>query len=131
MPGSPYSIALSSHANAGVSVGWLARELSYGGAVAVAASNHVTVTSELLGRWIDSPGGIVPLSAANPNLIGVETIRLLPDNSKLNMITLVPGLKWNVSDTWVLAGSVAIPLTTAGLTSPFTPFVGLDYAFGR
>jgi hypothetical protein len=129
--GSVESGRVSSHANAGISVGGLARELSYGGAVAVAASNHVTITSELLGRWIDSPGGIVPVSAANPNLIGVETIRLLPDNSKLNMITLVPGLKWNVSDTWVLAGSVAIPLTTAGLTSPFTPFVGLDYAFGR
>jgi hypothetical protein len=42
-------------------------------------------------------------------------------------VTLVPGFKWNLSDTWVLAGNVGIPLTTSGLTAPFTPFVGLDY----
>jgi hypothetical protein len=129
--GSIESGRFSAHANGGVSVGGLARELTYAGAVAVAASNHVTLTSELLGRRIDTPGGIVPVSAANPNLIGVETIRLLPDATRLHVITLVPGLKWNLSDTWVLAGSASIPLTTAGLTSPFTPFVGLDYAFGR
>jgi len=105
--------------------------LSYATAVAFAASDRVTMTGELLGRWIDSPGGIVPVSADSPNLIGVKAIRLLPDSSTLNMITLVPGVKWNLSDTWVLAGSVSIPLTTAGLTSPFTPFIGLDYAFGR
>jgi hypothetical protein len=61
----------------------------------------------------------------------VNTIRLVPDTSTLNTITVVPGLKWNLSDTWVLAGSVAIPLTRAGLTAPFTPFLGLDYAFAR
>lgn len=122
---------ISSHLNAGVSLGGLARELSYGGAVAFAATDHVTVTSELVGRLIDSPGGIVPVSAATPNLIGVNTIRLLPDSSNLSIITFVPGLKWNLTETWVLAGSVAIPLTNGGLTSPFTPFVGLDYAFGR
>jgi hypothetical protein len=47
------------------------------------------------------------------------------------MITLVPGVKWNVSDTWVLAANVSLPLTSGGLTSRFTPFVGLDYALGR
>jgi hypothetical protein len=129
--GSIESGRFSAHANAGASIGGLARELSYGGALAVAAANHLTVTTELLGRRINSPGGIVPVSVANPNLIGVETIRLLPDATRLHAITLVPGVKWNVTSTWVLAGSVSIPLTTAGLTSPFTPFVGLDYAFGR
>jgi hypothetical protein len=129
--GSIESGRLSAHANAGVSIGGLARELSYGGALAVAAADHLTVTTELLGRRINSPGGIVPVSVANPNLIGVETIRLLPDATRLHAITLVPGAKWNLTSTWVLAASVSIPLTTAGLTSPFTPFVGLDYAFGR
>jgi len=122
---------LSTHVNAGVSTGGLAREFSYGGALAMAASNHVTVTTELVGRLIDSPGGIVPVSAATPNLVGVNTIRLLPDSSRLNVVTFVPGAKWNLTATWVLAASVAVPLTDGGLTSPFTPFVGLDYAFGR
>ena len=49
----------------------------------------------------------------------------------LNTVTLVPGFKWNLSTTWVLAANVSIPLTTGGLTAPFTPFVGLDYSLGR
>ena len=108
-----------------------AREFSYGGAVTAAATNHLTLTGEMVGRWIDSPGGIVPISIASPTLIGVDTIRLVPDTSTLNTITIVPGVKWNLTGTWVLAGSVAVPLTRAGLTAPFTPFVGLDYAFAR
>jgi outer membrane putative beta-barrel porin/alpha-amylase len=120
---------LSGHANAGLSLGGLARELSYAGAAAFAASDRVTITGELLGRWIDSPGGIMPVSADSPNLIGARATRLLPGSSTLNILTLLPGVKWNLSDTWVLGGSVSIPLTTAGLTSRFTPFVGLDYAF--
>lgn len=122
---------ISSHVNAGVSVGGLARELSYGGAVAAAATNHLTIIGELVGRLIDTPGGIVSLSASTPNLVGVDTIRLLPDSSHLSMVTFVPGAKWNLTSTWVLAASVALPLTDGGLTSPLTPFVGLDYAFGR
>ena len=121
----------SGHANVGISVGGLAREFSYGGALALAATPRVTVTGELLGRWLDSFGHIMPLAAPHPGLVGVETIRLTPDTSTLHIITLVPGVKWNVSDTWVLAANVTVPLTSGGLTSRFTPFVGLDYALGR
>ena len=122
---------VSVHANAGASLGGLARELSYDGALAVAATEHVTVVGELLGRWIDSPGDIVPISAPHPTIPGVETIRLVPGSTSLRSATLVPGFKWNISDTWVLAGNVSIPLTTPGLTAPITPFVGLDYVIGR
>ena len=122
---------IAAHANSGISIGGLARELTYGGAVALAASSHLSVIGELLGRWIDSPGHIVPVTAAHPGLTGVETIRLTPDASSLHLLTVVPGVKWNLTDTWVLAANVTIPLTTGGLTAPFTPFVGLDYALGR
>jgi hypothetical protein len=122
---------VSAHANSGVSIGGLARELSYGGAVTMAASERVSVVGELLGRWIDSPGHIVQVSAPHPSLSGVETIRLTPDASSLHLLTLVPGVKWNLTETWVLAANVSIPLTSGGLTAPFTPFVGLDYALGR
>jgi hypothetical protein len=121
----------SSHFNAGVSVGGLSREMSYGGAVSAVATSRITITGELLGRWIDSPGGIVPVSAVNPNLAGVQTIRVLPDASTLHTLTIVPGAKWNVSDMWVITGSVAVPLTKGGLTSPYTPIVGLEYAWGK
>ena len=122
---------VSAHANSGVSIGGLARELSYGGAATLAASERVSVVGELLGRWIDSPGHIVQVSAPHPGLSGVETIRLTPDASSLHLVTLVPGVKWNLTQTWVLAANVSIPLTSGGLTAPFTPFIGLDYALGR
>ncbi len=122
---------LAAHVNGAVTVGGLAREFSYNGAVEVSAGPRATVIGELLGRTIDSPGHIVQVSAPNPTIAGVETLRLAPDTSMLNIITLVPGFKWNMSSTWVLAANVSIPLTSGGLTAPFTPFVGLDYSLGR
>jgi hypothetical protein len=129
--GSVESGSVSAHGNAGASVGGLAREFNYGAALGVAATSRLTVSGELLGRWIDTPSGIVPVSSANPNIAGVETIRLLPGSTGIHLVTVVPGVKWNLSQTWVLAANASIPLTNAGLTAPFTPFVGLDYAFGR
>ena len=122
---------LSSHANAGVTVGGLAREVSYAGALALAATSRVTVIGELIGRLISGVGGVTAVSAPHPTLVGVETIRLVPDGSFLNSITVAPGVKWNLTDTWVLAANVTVPLTNDGLTARFTPFVGLDYALGK
>jgi Putative MetA-pathway of phenol degradation len=122
---------LSSHANAGVTLGGLAQELSYAGAMALAASSRVTVIGEVIGRLIDSAGGVIAVSAPHPTLRGVETIRLTPSGSFLNSIVAAPGVKWNVTDTWVFAANVSIALTNDGLTSRFTPFVGLDYQIGR
>lgn len=129
--GSVESGRVSTHANAGIGVGGLATELSYGTALGIVASGHVTVIGELIGRLIDSPSGILPVAAPHPTLRGVETIRLGADSSRLNMVTVVPGFKWNLTQTWVLAANVSVPLTKDGLTAPFTPFIGLDYALGR
>ena len=104
--------------------------MNYDGAVAIAATPRVTIAGEVLGRWIDGPGRVVEIATPHPTLAGVQTIRLTPDASALNVVTFVPGFKWNVSDTWVLAANVTIPLTSSGLTAAFTPFIGLDYAFG-
>jgi hypothetical protein len=121
---------LSASANAGVTVGGIATEINYDGALAVAATPHVTIATELLGRWIDGLGGVVSTTTANPAIAGVQTIRLTPNADSLNMLTFVPGFKWNVSDTWVLAANVMIPLSNSGLTARVTPFIGLDYQLG-
>ena len=123
--------AVSAHGNAGFTVGGLAPELSYNGAVAVAASPRVTIVGELLGRWVDSPGDIVPLAAPHPAIAGVQTIRLVPGTASLRTVLLVPGFRWNLTDTWVMAGSVTVPLTHAGLTAAYAPFIGFDYVSGR
>ncbi|HEX4347706.1 MAG TPA: transporter [Vicinamibacterales bacterium] len=120
----------SAHANAGVSVGGFAREISYGAAIALAATRRLTISGEVLGRWIDGAGQLTTATAADPVLAGVNTIRLTSTASWLHIATAVPGLKWNVSDTWVLLANVSLPLTNGGLTAPATPFIGIDYAFG-
>jgi hypothetical protein len=121
----------SLHGNAGVSFGGIGTELSFGAAVAMAAGERFTVTAEAVGRQLDSPGHIEEVSAPHPTLVGVQTIRLLPSGSSLNMLAFAPGFKWNLTTTWVLVGNVTFPLTTGGLTAPVTPFVGVDYAFSR
>jgi hypothetical protein len=121
----------SAHANVGLTLGGLATEFSYGGAVAFAAGGTVSLIGEVLGRWIDSSGHLVSVTAPHPLLSGVNTIRLTGDTSSLQIVTVVPGIKWNIADTWVLAANVSVPLTTGGLTARFTPYVGLDYAIGK
>jgi hypothetical protein len=129
--GSLESGSVSTYANAGLSVGGLAREVSYSGALAVAATPRLTLTGELLGRWMQGVGHIVSVTDRNPALNLVETTRLTSDTAGLNLISVVAGLKWNVSSTWMLATNVTIPVTSGGLTAPVTPFIGLDYAFAR
>jgi hypothetical protein len=122
---------VSSHANAGVTFGGLARELTVAGAVSAAATSRLTLTGEVVGRWMDTAGGITSTQVPHPWLSGVRTLRLLPDGSSLTMISAAPGVKWNLTDTWVLVGHAAMPVTGGGLTARITPFVGLDYAVER
>ena len=118
---------LSSHVNAAFGFGGLARDVTLAGAVAASASNRLTLTGELVGRWMNVPGGIATAAAIHPTLRDVRTLRLVPDGSTMTMISAAPGVKWNVSDTWVLVANAAIPLTRDGLTAGFTPFIGFDY----
>ena len=40
-------------------------------------------------------------------------------------------MKWNIVGTWLLGGSIAVPLTDSGLRSRVIAQIGLDYAFTR
>jgi hypothetical protein len=121
----------SAHANFGYVFGGLAREVNYGGAVAAAASPRLTITGELVGRVIDTAGHLESIVAPHPTLADVETIRLGASTSKLHAITVAPGVKWNLTDTWVLVGNVSVPVTKGGLTTTVTPYVGIDYSLER
>jgi hypothetical protein len=129
--GSLEGTRVAAHANAGVSVGGLADEISYGAGLAAAAGNRITFTAEAIGRWSDTPGDIQTVAQPHPTLAGVRTIRLLPGTSRLQTLLLAPGLKWNLSDTWVLAANVGVPLLKGGLRAPLLPFVSLDYSIVR
>jgi hypothetical protein len=119
---------VTTHGNWSVAVGGLSREIGFGGAVAIAASDRLSLVAEITGRRIDGAGGIAPLVAANPRIPGVQTTRLVSEPGPLNALVAAPGVKWNIGDTWVLVANVGMPLTSAGLTSRLTPFIGLDYS---
>ena len=46
------------------------------------------------------------------------------------MVTAVSGIKWNLTDTWVVLANVKVLGTHGGLTTTVTPFIGVDYALG-
>lgn len=122
---------VSAHANAGLAFGGFADELMYGFSITGAATPQLTISVEALGRLVDTAGDIRSVTAPHPTLAGVETIRLTPGTARLQTLTLAPGIKWNIADTWVLVASVGVPLNKGGLRAPLVPFVGLDYSIGR
>ncbi len=125
--GSLVGRSLTADGNVGFTVGGLANEWSYSGALTAASSDRFTWTAEIIGRWMDTPGQIASIALPHPTLKGAETLRLLPSSSTTRMLAVSPGFKWNASDTWVVVASFTVPLTTGGLTTPFTPLGGVDY----
>jgi len=121
----------TAHVNGGYSFGGLAREESYGAAITLAATPRLTVSGEMIGRRLEGVGDIMPVTSPHPTLAGVETLRLVPNGAALNIVNVVPGIKCNVTSTWIIVANATLPVTHAGLTSPVTPFIGLDYSFER
>ena len=123
----------SFHGNFTMGTGGLGREISYGGAVSVAATPQFTVVGELLARRIAGVQGIEAVIAPHPLIRNppVDTLRLIPGGEDRTIAFAVTGFKWNLGGTWLLHGHVLWPLTDAGLTARFTPTVALDYSFTR
>jgi hypothetical protein len=127
-----YEAGLASlYGNVAVGTGGLGREVSYGGAVAVAATPHFTIVGELMARRIAGIRRIGEVIAPHPRFRDVQTTRLMPVGDDQTSAVGVAGFKWNVGATWLLHASVLLPLTDAGLTARFTPTIALDYSFAR
>jgi hypothetical protein len=109
--------------------GGILQETSYGGAVAVAASPHLTFSGELLVRRLDGLRRIQPVTAAHPSIAGVETIRLMPGAEPATSALGVTGVKWNLGGAWLLSGHLLWWLSDAGLRAPVMPALAIDYAF--
>jgi hypothetical protein len=122
---------VSLHSEFGYSFGGLSREIDYAGAVAVAASSHVTFVGEMLGRRLESGGRITETVVPHPTLRGVETMRLTAVPEATYRAVAVGSVKWNVANTWLVSASVLHPITTTGLTADMIPSVVVEYSFGR
>ena len=122
---------LSVHGNVTLGFGGIGGELSFGGAVAAAATPRLTLVGELLARRINGIEAIGEVVAAHPRIRNVTTTRLMPSGGTEMSTVAVAGMKWNVAGTWLLHANVLMPLTDRGLTARFTPAVTLDYSFAR
>jgi hypothetical protein len=122
---------LGTHLNAGITRGGLSDQVNYGGALGIAASPRTTLVVELLGHRVTELHRLSSVSIPHPVFPGVETVRLLPGEQSESVLSLAAGFKWNVGGRWLVQANVLVPLTDAGLTSPFMPGVSMDRAFGR
>lgn len=122
---------MSVHLNGGVSVGGIANEQHYRGALTFGATPRLTLIGEVLGRRIEDLGRVSLARAPHPTISGVDALRLVAAGTSTHTAIAVAGAKWNVARTWVLNGNVTVPLTSGGLRPQATAMVGLDVAFGR
>lgn len=117
------------HGNAFVARGGLSDEAGFAGALAVSPAPRLTLSGELLVRRLASVYAVEELTLPHPSIAGVDTLRLVAGNTATTVSVATAGFKWNVSDTWLLIGSVATWIGEGGLTARFVPTVGVEYSF--
>ena len=122
---------LGVHGNVSLSGGGLSNEVAYRGALCYSASDRVTLIGELVGRRFADAGQITAARIPHPTIAGVDTIRLISEDTSLTSTSAVVGAKWNVARTWILSGHVLLPISEGGLRSGPVTLIGLDYAFGQ
>lgn len=115
--------------NAGFTVGGVADQLDYRLSGSFAVSPYVTLIGELVGRRIDGVGAISQQLAPHPTVAGLDTLRLVTTGDTTNTNSIIGGVKWNVLKSWLVYGSVAVPVGSAGLRADWSGLVGLEVAF--
>jgi hypothetical protein len=121
---------LAVDADIGYSVGGLSDELGYGAGVTLMGIPRLTLSGEIAGRTLRSAGRLTTVTSPHPELAGIQTIRLSALEETSNRLVAIGGLKWNPAGNWLVGVNVQRRLTTAGLTAPWVPTVGVEYAFG-
>jgi len=115
--------------NAGFTIGGVADQFDYRLSGSVAISPYVTLIGELVGRRIDGVGAISQERAPHPTLADVDTLRLVTTGDSTDTNSIIAGVKWNVFKSWLVNGSVAVPVGSSGLRADWSGLVGLEVAF--
>jgi hypothetical protein len=109
-------------------------QIQYAAGAEFEAAPKVTLLLDFLGRHVLGGGRIdmltYHLSPDQAAIFGVNSFQAagVTDHAIRKMI-LVPGFKWNVRGSFVLAFNARIPLFDNSLYDKFTPVVGLDFTF--
>jgi hypothetical protein len=119
------------HGNAGIVRGGVSDEVTFAGALSIAAQPRLTLTGEIYGRHVSELRDIALAAEPHPTISGVDTSRLVAGTSGNDVVVAIAGVKWNAGGTVVLGGHLMWSLTDSGLTAPITPTVTFEYAFPR
>jgi hypothetical protein len=119
---------VSFHANAGIVRGGTTDETLIAGAVSMAPHPRATVTLELIRRRVSGIGEIGLTSAPHPTVSGVDTYRLTTSTEDSKLFTVIPSVKWNISETFVIGGHLLLPLGDRGLTASVVPTIAIEYS---
>ena len=117
------------HGDFGYTIGGLADELDYGGAVTVIGTPRLTLVGEIAGRRLSSAGRLTETTEPHPALVGVDTIRLTSIEGATERLVALAGFKWNIAGTLLLSANVMRPLTSAGLNARWMSTIAFDYSF--
>ena len=119
------------HGNAGIVRGGVSDEVTFAGALSIAAQPRLTLSGEIYGRHVSELRDIALAVEPHPTISGVDTSRLVAGTSGNNVVVAIAGVKWNAGGTVVIGGHLMFSLTDSGLTAPVTPTVTFEYAFPR
>ncbi len=118
---------VSFHANAGIVRGGSSDETVMAGALSVAPHPRATVTIEILRRHVSGIGQFILASAPHPTVSNVDTYRLTTSLDGRTLVTVIPSVKWNIADTFVVGGHVAWALGDRGLSASLVPTIAIEY----
>ena len=115
--------------NAALVRGGISDEVNFGGAIGLAVHPRLSLTGEVLSRYISELRPIELSSQPHPELADVQTFRLVGGDPGRMVTGGIAGLKWNPGGTMVIGAHLRWSFTSAGLTAPIAPSVAIEYGF--
>jgi hypothetical protein len=101
-------------------------QITYAFGVEIEAHPRATVTVDVVGRR-QLEGGQIGYQTVG---VGPGTLDLLlPLHKALDVVSLAPGVKWNVAGNVLIAGNILTSLLNSGVKANFIPVVGLEWSF--
>jgi hypothetical protein len=103
-------------------------QINYALGLEILAHPRATVMVDVIGRRLLG-GGQLAYRTETIKGTPVKVDRLTPTSKALDVVSLAPGIKWNVAGNVLLTGSVLASITNKGLRANAIPVVGVDWAF--
>jgi hypothetical protein len=107
-------------------------QILYSGGVEFEVNPLLTANVDFLGRYLRGAGNIEAEDFRydpRSNEFGIFAATVLAATGGSNILTLAPGVKWNLWRGALLSAHALIALSGGGLQDRITPVVGLDWAF--